>query len=185
MLVLRACLGIGEAAFVGIPFYMSFFYKRDELALRTGIFIAAAPLATSFAGILAWIVTKFGDVVPIAKWRLLFLLEGFPSVVVAVFVYMHIPDRPELARYLTERQRRVAKLRLRREKATSGKGPERRGLRWREIGEALVDPKSYLTAVSPLIPTSLSRPLTTLHQAMFFCCSTYFSELFPPTVKRP
>lgn len=36
LLVLRATLGIGEAAFVGVPFYMSFFYKRDELAFRTG-----------------------------------------------------------------------------------------------------------------------------------------------------
>lgn len=36
LLVLRAALGIGEAAFVGVPFFMSFFYKRDELAFRTG-----------------------------------------------------------------------------------------------------------------------------------------------------
>ena len=53
LLVLRAALGIGEAAFVGVPFYMSFFYKRGELAFRTGLFISAAPLATSFASSLA------------------------------------------------------------------------------------------------------------------------------------
>lgn len=37
---LRALLGIGEAAFTGIPFYMSFFFKREELAFRTAIFIS-------------------------------------------------------------------------------------------------------------------------------------------------
>lgn len=58
LLVLRAALGIGEAAFVGVPFFMSFFYKRDELAFRTGLFISAAPLATSFASSLAWVITK-------------------------------------------------------------------------------------------------------------------------------
>ena len=166
LLALRACLGIGEAAFVGIPFYLSFFYKRHELALRTGLFISAAPLAISFAGSLAWAITKFGDRVPIASWRILFLLEGFPSVVVAVFVYLHIPDGPGNARYLTARQRRVATLRLRKDNDGSAEGPEGRGLKWRDVRRTLVDPKSYLTA------------------AMFFCCNVAFSSLpvFLPTI---
>ena len=145
LLVLRAALGIGEAAFVGVPFFMSFFYKRDELAFRTGLFISAAPLATSFASSLAWVITKIGNRIPIADWRLLFLVEGFPSIVVAVFVFLYIPDKPETARYLTRREQKVAKLRLRKE--TAGKEAGRGGLKWREIRETLTDPKSYLTAV--------------------------------------
>ncbi len=147
LLILRAALGIGEAAFVGVPFFMSFFYKRDELALRTGLFISAAPLATSFASSLAWVITKIGSHIPIATWRMLFLVEGFPSIVVSVFVYLYIPDNPETAKYLTTRERKVARLRLRNEKGISEKG-EPKGLKWREIRETLIDPKSYLTAVS-------------------------------------
>ncbi|GME27189.1 High-affinity nicotinic acid transporter [Neofusicoccum parvum] len=50
LLVLRALLGVSEAAFgPGVPFYLSFFFRRDELAFRTGLFISAAPLSTSFA----------------------------------------------------------------------------------------------------------------------------------------
>ena len=165
MLILRACLGVGEAAFVGIPFYLSFFYKRDELALRTGLFISAAPLATSFAGTLAWIITKFGDSIPIASWRILFLLEGFPSVVVAVFVYKHIPDSPGSARYLTSRQRKVAQLRLRKEN-DSVQDAQQPKLKWPEVRRTLIDPKSYLTA------------------AMFFSSNVAFSSLpiFLPTI---
>lgn len=37
---LRFLLGIGEAGFTGIPIYLSFFFKRDELALRTAVFIS-------------------------------------------------------------------------------------------------------------------------------------------------
>lgn len=154
LFILRALLGIGEAAFVGVPFYMSFFFKRDELALRTGLFISAAPLATSFAGSLAWAITKFGEVIPIASWRILFLLEGFPSIVVAVFVYLNIPDNPGTAKYLSKRERRVARLRLRNEKDVMGKGTEKDGLKWKEIRDTIMDPKSYLTAVSIL--TALS-----------------------------
>lgn len=147
LLMLRAALGIGEAAFVGVPFFMSFFYRRDELAFRTGLFISAAPLATSFASSLAWVITKIGSHVPIAAWRILFLVEGFPSIIVAVFVYLYIPDTPETAKYLTPRERKVSKLRLRREKGNPENGVPK-GLNWREIRETLADPKSYLTAVS-------------------------------------
>ncbi|CAI4210624.1 unnamed protein product [Parascedosporium putredinis] len=91
---LRAVLGIGEAGFTGVPFYLSFFYKRHELAFRTAIFISAAPLASSFASTLAWLIVKFGEASPIAPWRVLFLVEGFPSVLPTD------PRRPLRAPYL-------------------------------------------------------------------------------------
>lgn len=40
LIALRVLLGIGEAGFTGIPFYLSFFYRRDELAFRTAVFIS-------------------------------------------------------------------------------------------------------------------------------------------------
>jgi MFS family permease len=40
LITLRVLLGIGEAGFTGVPFYLSFFYKRQELAFRTAIFIS-------------------------------------------------------------------------------------------------------------------------------------------------
>lgn len=147
LLVLRACLGVSEAAFgPGVPFYLSFFYRRDELALRTGLFISAAPLATSFASSLAWAITKAGGSIPIAPWRMLFLVEGFPSIIVAVFAWYYIPDSPGTARYLQPRQRHVANIRLRGEKNVE-KLDRKGGLHWKEILSTLIDPKCYLTAV--------------------------------------
>ncbi|KAL5325767.1 hypothetical protein ACEPPN_006900 [Leptodophora sp. 'Broadleaf-Isolate-01'] len=144
LLVLRTLLGIGEAGFTGIPFYLSFFFKREELALRTGFFISAAPLATSFASTLAWVIVKLGSNGPIAPWRLLFLLEGFPSVLVAVIAWHTIPDGPDSAHYLTRREKKVARLRLRKDKdPNSAPG---KGLNLREMLSTIIDPKSYLTA---------------------------------------
>lgn len=149
LLILRALLGLSEAAFSpGVPFYLSFFYKRDELAFRTGLVVAAAPLATSFAGSLAWLITRLGRDGPIAPWRLLFLAEGFPSVVVAVFAWLHVPDRPCMATYLTPRERDIAELRLRDGKDLKHIKTARKGLAWREVLETLGDPFCYLTAVS-------------------------------------
>lgn len=163
---LRALLGIAEAAFgPGVPFYLSFFFNREELALRTGLFISAAPLATSFASSLAWLILKVGDGAPIAGWRLLFLVEGFPSVVVAVFAWYNIPDSPSNARFLGRKEKRIACLRLT-SHVESTKSTSKQRLQWKEIWRTLLDPKSYLTAL------------------MFFGCNVAFSSLPPflPTI---
>ncbi|KAK3368912.1 major facilitator superfamily domain-containing protein [Lasiosphaeria ovina] len=127
LIFLRTLLGIGEAGFTGVPFYLSFFFKRHELAFRTAIFISAAPLATTFASSLAWLVLKVGEASPIAPWRLLFLVEGFPSVLVALVAWHVIPDSPETAHYLTAREKKVARLRLRHENGSDGSSAGRRG----------------------------------------------------------
>ncbi|KAF2129315.1 hypothetical protein P153DRAFT_396600 [Dothidotthia symphoricarpi CBS 119687] len=177
LLVLRALLGIGEAAFgPGVPFYLSFFFRRHELAFRTGLFISASPLSASFAGALAWLITKVGKHSPLSPWRLLFLLEGFPSVLVAVWAWDFVPDGPGVVKWLTPRQRRVAVLRLRQEKEDeeeehfdekhAGKGKSK--VNFREVLQTLKDPKCYLTAF------------------MFFSCNVAFSSMpvFLPTIIR-
>ncbi|RYO81057.1 hypothetical protein DL766_010370 [Monosporascus sp. MC13-8B] len=152
LIFLRTMLGIGEAAFTGVPFYLSFFFKRHELAFRTAIFISAAPLATTFASSLAWLILKVGEASPIAPWRLLFLLEGFPSVVVATIAWSVIPDSPDAAPYLTAREKKVARLRLRHEKprrkgsSAAADAKAAGGLKSRDVLSVLVDPKAWIAA---------------------------------------
>ncbi|KAF2473890.1 uncharacterized protein BDR25DRAFT_281974 [Lindgomyces ingoldianus] len=179
LLALRALLGVGEAAFgPGVPFYLSFFFRRDELAFRTGLFISASPLSASFAGALAWVITKLGEHGPLSPWRLLFLIEGFPSILVAVWAWDLIPDGPGTAKFLSPRLQEVAVLRLRQEKEDEEEGydgekheigrEQRRGVVLYEVLQTLVDPKCYLTAF------------------MFFSCNVAFSSMpvFLPTIIR-
>ncbi|CAN9250937.1 unnamed protein product [Alternaria alternata] len=175
LLVLRALLGISEAAFgPGVPFYLSFFFRRSELAFRTGLFISASPLSASFAGALAYLITKVGEHGPLSPWRLLFLLEGFPSVLIAVWAWDFVPDGPGSAKWLSPRQREIAVMRLRSEKENEDQDEEkyqsgRRGrVNFHEVLQTLKDPKSYLTAL------------------MFFSCNVAFSSMpvFLPTVIR-
>ncbi|CAN9106867.1 unnamed protein product [Alternaria alternata] len=175
LLVLRALLGISEAAFgPGVPFYLSFFFRRSELAFRTGLFISASPLSASFAGALAYLITKVGEHGPLSPWRLLFLLEGFPSVLIAVWAWDFVPDGPGSAKWLSPRQREIAVMRLRSEKESEDQDEEkyqsgRRGrVNFHEVLQTLKDPKSYPTAL------------------MFFSCNVAFSSMpvFLPTVIR-
>lgn len=162
MIILRAFLGLGEAAFSpGVPYYLSFFYRREELALRAGIQVSAAPLAASFAGSLAWLITYLGQDGPLASWRLLFLVEGFPGIIVAIIAFRIVPDNVDTAWFLTERERKIARARLRSDQAPAGgsitprdplfsPGQAKKAKRgeWSEILDTIRDPKSYLTAVS-------------------------------------
>ena len=152
MFVLRALLGLAECAFSpGIPFMLSHYFKRDELALRVGALIAAAPLAASFASSLAWLITKAGERAPIAAWRLLFLVEGAPAVFVSAVVYFQI--NPEKASYLSSREKKVVRLRLKAENDAEKSIGEKTGARkqvkldFREVGQALKDVKCWVTAV--------------------------------------
>lgn len=157
LLILRGLLGITEAAFgPGVPFYMTFFYKRSELAYRVGLQISAAPLATSFAGSLAWLIVWLSQKSSIEPWRALFLVEGFPSIITAVVAFYLIPDSPANARYLTPRERKVATLRLQSEQTSSeasstitstSSTDRKRGVDFKEILHTLSDPKCYLTAL--------------------------------------
>lgn len=177
LLVLRALLGVSEAAFgPGVPFYLSFFFRREELALRTGLFISASPLSASFAGCLAWVIMKVGEGAPLSKWRLLFLVEGFPSVLVAVWAWDFVPDGPGSAGWLGAREREVAVLRLRDEEGEEEeeddggdvegkhayKATPKTGLDFNAVLLTLKDPKCYLTAVCnpPTTISSTSRSLT-------------------------
>ncbi|KAF2703333.1 hypothetical protein K504DRAFT_485898 [Pleomassaria siparia CBS 279.74] len=173
LLILRALLGVGEAAFgPGVPFYLSFFFRRHELAFRTGLFISASPLSASFAGLLAWIITSLGKHGPLSPWRLLFLIEGFPSVLIAVWAWDYIPDGPGSAKWLSPRQQKVAVLRLRQEKEEHTRekygvaSNHRKSVNFREVLQTLQDPKCYLTAF------------------MFFSCNVAFSSMpvFLPTI---
>lgn len=108
--------------------------------------VAAAPLATTFASTLAWLIVKFAEFGPIAPWRLLFIIEGFPSVIASVVAWNVIPDSPQTAPYLTKREKKVAHLRLRSEQSTATNNKPSSGLKGRDVLAIFRDPVAWITA---------------------------------------
>jgi MFS family permease len=147
MMALRFFMGVSEAGYgPGIPYLLSFFYMRHELGVRCGFFLAAAPLANTFAGALAYGITS--GHAKIANWRLLFLVEGLPSIAMAPIAFFFLPDSPSKARFLNEDEKRVAKARGVRQ---AGSDDRVGGLSWRDVGATFLDPKAYFTAVCVLL----------------------------------
>ncbi|KAK5662033.1 hypothetical protein OQA88_10145 [Cercophora sp. LCS_1] len=160
----RFFLALAEAAFApGVPYLLSFFYRRHELGLRCGIFLSAAPLATTFAGALAYGITS--SPTSLHPWRLLFLVEGLPTILLAIAIYFLLPSSPDTAPFLTPAERSVAKARS---VLQSGQtGPSRLGTV--SLSEAL---------------SALRAPQTWIQPFMYFSCNVSFASLpvFLPTI---
>ncbi|KAI1827378.1 major facilitator superfamily domain-containing protein [Xylaria intraflava] len=166
MMAARFFLASAEAGFApGVPYLLSFFYKRHELGLRCGLFLSAAPLATSFAGALAFGITSGHPA--IENWRLLFIVEGIPSILIACLSFFLLPDSADTAYFLNEEEKQVAKSRALQQ--TGSEGKERIGSL--NIKETLQSLKDIKTWIPPL---------------MYFSCNVSFSSLpvFLPVILK-
>lgn len=144
---LRFLLGASEAGFgPPIPYLLSFFYLRHELGFRCGIFLAAAPLASTFAGALAYGITSGHS--KLANWRLLFLVEGIPTLLMVPVTFFFLPDSPATARFLTEDEKVIARARGVRQTGDASPDAHHGGLSIKDIGRTLIDAKAWFTAVS-------------------------------------
>jgi MFS family permease len=117
MLVTRVFLGVFEAGFgPAIPLYFSLFYTKAEMGLRMAYWFGFAAVAGAFGGLIAFGIQ--GAHISLAGWRLLFVVEGVPAMLLGLSTLFLLPNRPESTSYLTEEERAIALERMNR--ATSG-----------------------------------------------------------------
>lgn len=133
----RFFLGWAETMFgPGIPLYFSYFYPRERIGTRFGIFLAGAALANAYGGALAYGLGHVHS--SISNWRFLFIIEGVPTVLLAVVSWFGIPDSPATARFLNPREREIAQ-------AFANNQPDdyvHEGLQISQLGESFRDYKS-------------------------------------------
>lgn len=145
IIVCRLFIGIGEAGFgPTVPLYYSIWYKREEIAIRNAFFIGCGALAGAFGGLIAYGVSFVKNSSIGASWRILFLIEGLPTIVLAVIVLLFLPNRPETSKYLTEEERTVLAKRL--ANSQSG-GVHTKKFQWSGFRRAVTDYKIYMCGV--------------------------------------
>ncbi|KAM0816538.1 hypothetical protein AB5N19_02340 [Seiridium cardinale] len=117
----RFLLGIFEAGVMpGITYYLvslvppcpflSRWYRRAELTFRISLYVAMAPLAGAFGGLLAsgiLNVRGFGGI-PDGSWRLIFVIKGLITVSIDFVSLFLLTDRPETARWLSTDEKNLA-----------------------------------------------------------------------------
>lgn len=141
--------------FPGLVYYVSFFYTARERSLRVAIILASATLAGAFGGAIAYGVGRMHRVQDFAAWRWLFILEGIPSCVSSVLVWLFLPDFPEEALWLTTAERELAVARLEKE-GSKGHDPS---LNWETTKATLLDGRLW---VHYLVYFGISAPFSSL-----------------------
>ncbi|TRM62229.1 major facilitator superfamily domain-containing protein [Schizophyllum amplum] len=107
LITARVFLGFFEACFgPAIPLYFTLFYTKTEMGLRMAFWFGFAAVAGAFGGLIAYGVQR--AVIPFSTWRLLFIVEGIPTVLLGVVTFFLLPDRPESTSFLNERERAIA-----------------------------------------------------------------------------
>ncbi|CAF3487002.1 unnamed protein product [Fusarium graminearum] len=162
LVALRVLLGCFEGMFSGVPLYLSFFYPKEKVGFRQGIFLSGSALANAYGGVLGYAILGIRG--PVAPWRCLFLIEGLPVWIVAVLVWLYLPDDLISARFLTDREKEVAWQCIARGQTVDSQGVG--GVSWVEWRSAFFDWRSYVPGL------------------MYFCCNVCFGSLplFVPTI---
>jgi MFS transporter, ACS family, tartrate transporter len=105
-LVLRFLLGAAEAGFFpGVILYLTYWFPAAHRARIVGIFMVAIPVAGLTGSPLSGAILGMDGVLGLGGWQWVFLLEAAPAVLLGLFSFVYLTDRPEHAKWLTPEQR--------------------------------------------------------------------------------
>ncbi len=97
---LRLALGLGEAGFFpGIILYISHWFTGKEKAVAYSMFMAAVPISQIIGAPVSTHILSI-DWFNMQGWRWLFILEGLPSIILGLFAFLYLTDRPSQAKWL-------------------------------------------------------------------------------------
>lgn len=93
--VLRFLLGASEAGFMpGVVLYLTFWFPLEVRAKVCGYFWFGPPLAFVLGGPLSGALLGLDNFIGLHDWQLMFLVEGLLAMVVGVWAFFYLDDRP-------------------------------------------------------------------------------------------
>jgi len=105
---LRVLLGLAEGGFFpGVILYISYWFPERHRARATGLVLLAQPISMVLGAPLSGRILDMGGTLGLEGWRWLFLIEGIPSIILGVFAFLWLTDRPAKAGWLTQDERTV------------------------------------------------------------------------------
>lgn len=101
--LVRFLLGVAEAGFFpGVMLYITWWFPSELRARIVGVFLLAVPVAGILGGpVSGWILERFGEFGGLRGWQWLFILESAPCLLLTVWVWTSLPNRPRDARWLS------------------------------------------------------------------------------------
>ncbi|PHZ11527.1 MFS general substrate transporter [Rhizopus microsporus ATCC 52813] len=152
----RFFIGLFEAGFFpGVIYFMSLWYTRQEYGRRISFFWSFSSLAGAFGGLIAYGISQISDD-RLKTWQWLFIIEGIPTIVLAVFTAWYLPNEPESAKFLTKEEREFASTRL----AEDAGASHNHSWSWAQVASVFTDWKTYIFMAVYITGTSALQGVT-------------------------
>ncbi|KAK2690687.1 hypothetical protein QWA68_010485 [Fusarium oxysporum] len=114
--VLRFFIGVFEsAAWPGVMYCLGSWYRKSELARRSGLFVMSGVIGQMFSGYLqAALFTGMHGKGGMSAWRWLFIFDFILAIPVAAYGFITFPDTPHTTRafYFNEWERERSRQRI-------------------------------------------------------------------------
>lgn len=161
---LRFLLGVFEAGFFpGVIYYLSQWFPKQRRGQMLGLFMTGFPIAGLLGGpVSGWAMSHLDNVLDLAGWQWLYIVEAAPAVLLGAFVWFWLDDDVASAKWLNDDER--DRLRRALEDDQKSAAPHHKGMLKSVIG----DPKVYLISAAYFT----------------FICGTYVLSFWAPTVLK-
>ncbi|KAI1855616.1 hypothetical protein JX266_000481 [Neoarthrinium moseri] len=137
----RFFLGLAEAGqFPGVILQMCYWYRPDEMSLRLLYFYICGNLSGIFSGILAFAFDHASGACGLSGWQWLMLAEAIATIVVGFAIWFLLPDFPETASWLSDREKAFIQARL----PPNAPRAAEQNFNWGEIVQSLKDIRLWL-----------------------------------------
>ncbi|MGV9633070.1 MFS transporter [Nocardia rhamnosiphila] len=145
--ILRFLLGVAEAGFYpAIVVYLTYWFRKKELATAMALFLTAIPLSYVLASPLSALIIEHISWAGISGWRWMFMLEAAPAIIMGVVAFFFLVEKPANAQWLTDEQKRWLQAELDGEESSVEGAHQHTGI-WR----AITNPKVLYLALIYLI----------------------------------
>ncbi|MBA1229779.1 MFS transporter [Pseudomonas viridiflava] len=134
--VLRFLLGVCEAGFFpGVILYLNYWFPTHRQSRVMSGFLMALPVSLTLGGMLSgWLMTRMNGVHGMAGWQWMLIIEGIPSIIMAVVVIVYLCDSIDSAKWLSAAEKAMLKANL----ANDNKGKASK------LGEVFFNPRVWL-----------------------------------------
>lgn len=104
--IMRLLLGAAEAGlYPGIIYYMTLWFPHEERAKSNGLFLLGVCFANIIGAPLGGLLLNMHGFWGYAGWQWMFFIEGIPAIIMALVILRMLPDSPDEAKWLDEKDK--------------------------------------------------------------------------------
>lgn len=106
--VARFALGLAEAGFFpGVAYFLAAWFPTEYRTRMLAWFLVAIPVSSVIGSPISGMLLQLDQVLGLAGWQWLFIVEGLPAVILGVAVFYALADDPEAASWLSAEERNI------------------------------------------------------------------------------